>query len=161
MFVENGHNQIILYSIIRENKHQSAKSKNTNSNIVKLPWIPIIGPKIIRKEFRKTGYRVIFTSAAKLKNILCKNRSKLLPNSYPVVYELSSGCVCVCLCVCVWGGYWRNKKTRARSINWTPRRQHCRKMGSVGCNWIFQRMSWAVQLAAPKNTCKIVQHTRT
>ena len=90
MFVENGQNRNHLYSIIRENKRQSAKSKNTDSNIVKLPWIPIIGPKIITKEFRKTGCRVIFTLAAKLKNILCKNRSKLLPNSYPVVYELSS-----------------------------------------------------------------------
>ena len=53
--------------------------------------IPIIGPKI-RKELRKTGCRVIFTSAAKLKNILCNNKSKLLPNSYPGVYKLSYDC---------------------------------------------------------------------
>ena len=49
MFVENGHNQNHLYSIIQENKHQGPKSENTDSNIVKLPRIPIIGPKI-RKE---------------------------------------------------------------------------------------------------------------
>ena len=86
MFVENGHDRNHLYSIIRENKHQAPKYENTDSNIVKLPWIPIIGPKI-RKELRKTGCRVIFTSAAKLKNIPCNNKSKLLPNSYPGVYK--------------------------------------------------------------------------
>ena len=91
MFVENGHDRNHLYSIIRENKHQAPKYENTDSNIVKLPWIPITGPKI-RKERRKTGFRVIFTSATKLKNILCNNRSKLLPNSYPSVYELSYDC---------------------------------------------------------------------
>ena len=69
MFIDNGHDRNHLYFIIRENKHQAPKSENTDSNIVKLPWIPIIGPKI-RKELRKTGCRVIFASAAKLKNIL-------------------------------------------------------------------------------------------
>ena len=91
MFVENGHDRNHLYSIIRENKHEEPKSENTDSNIVKLPWIQIIGPKI-RKELRKTGCRVTFTSNAKLKNILCDNKSKLLPNSYPSVYELSCDC---------------------------------------------------------------------
>ena len=86
--MENGHDRNHLYSIIRVNKHQALKTENTDRNIVKLPWIPIIGPKI-RKELRKAGYRVIFTSAAKLKNILCNNKSKLLPNSYPGIYELS------------------------------------------------------------------------
>ena len=52
MFVENGHDQFNF--IIRENKHQAPKTKNTDSNIVKLPWIPFTGPKI-RKEIRKTG----------------------------------------------------------------------------------------------------------
>ena len=46
MFVENGHDQNYLYSIIRENKHQALKTENTHNNIVKLPWITIIGPKI-------------------------------------------------------------------------------------------------------------------
>ena len=86
MFDENGHDQNLLYSIIRENKRQTPKTENTGSNIVKLPWIPIIGPKI-RKELRKTGCEVIFKSVAKLKNILYSNKSKLLPNSYLGVYE--------------------------------------------------------------------------
>ena len=91
MFVENGHDRNDLYSITRENKHQAPKSENTDSNIFKLPRIPIIGPKI-RKEHRKTGCRVIFTSTAKLKNTLCSNKNKILPSSYPGVYELSYDC---------------------------------------------------------------------
>ena len=91
MFAENGHDRNHLYCIIRENKHQAAKSENTYSKIVKLSWIPTIGPKI-RKELRKTGCRVIFTSAAKLKNVLCNNKSKLFPNSYAGVYEFSFDC---------------------------------------------------------------------
>ena len=51
----------------------------------------MIGPKI-KKDLRKTGCRVIFASVAKLKNIPCNNKSKLLAHSYPGVYELSCDC---------------------------------------------------------------------
>ena len=88
MFVENGHDRNHLYSLIREYKRQTPKTENTDSNIVKLPWIPIIGPKI-RKELRKTQCKAIFKTK-KLKNILYNNES--LPNSYPGVYELSCDC---------------------------------------------------------------------
>ena len=47
MFVENGHDQFNF--IIGENKYQAPKTKNTDSNIVKLPWTPFTGHKI-RKE---------------------------------------------------------------------------------------------------------------
>ena len=46
MFVENGHDRNHLYSIIRENKQQRPKTEKLDSNIVKLPWISIIGPEI-------------------------------------------------------------------------------------------------------------------
>ena len=45
-FVENGHDRYCFNSIIRKNKHQVPKTENTSSIIVKLPWIPTIGPKI-------------------------------------------------------------------------------------------------------------------
>ena len=93
MFAENRHDGNYLNSLINENKHQGPNTENKDSNIVKLPWIPIMGPKI-RKELQKTGCKVTFTSATKLKNTLCNNKSKLLPNSYPGVCELS----------CEWGG---------------------------------------------------------
>ena len=88
MFAENGHDRNYLNYTIRENKDQAPKTENTDGKIVKIPQITLIGPKI-RKELRKTGCKVISTSAANLKNILCNSKSKLLPNSYPGVCELS------------------------------------------------------------------------
>ena len=108
IFVENGHDRNYLISIINENKHQAPNTENKDSNIVKLPWIPIIGPKI-RKKLQKAGCKVIFASATKLKNILCNNKSKLLPNSYPSVYELS--------CDCGGKSIGETKKTCTHSIN--------------------------------------------
>ena len=43
-FVENRHNQNYLNSIVTENKYQAPKTENTYNNIVKLPWIPLLGP---------------------------------------------------------------------------------------------------------------------
>ena len=91
MFVKNEHDRNHLYSIIRENKYQAAKTENTDSNIIKLPCIPIMEPKV-RKELQKKECKVIFKSAAKLKNILCNNKSKLLTNSFRGVDELSCDC---------------------------------------------------------------------
>ena len=88
IFVENGHDWDYLNSIMKENKHQAPKNENKDSNIVKLPWVPFIGPKV-RTEHWKTGYKVMFIPATKLKTILCNNKSKLFPNSYSGVYELS------------------------------------------------------------------------
>ena len=46
MFVGNWHDRNHLYSIIQENRHQAPKYENTDSNIVKLPWIAITEPRI-------------------------------------------------------------------------------------------------------------------
>ena len=48
-FVGNGHDRNHLYSIIQENRHQAPKYENTDSNIVKLPWIAITEPRIRTK----------------------------------------------------------------------------------------------------------------
>ena len=83
-FVENEHNQNYLNSIGKEIEHQATKTENTDdNNIVKLPWIPIMEPKI-RKELRKTRRKVIFTSAAKLKKY-CIMQQKSKVYSYPGV----------------------------------------------------------------------------
>ena len=47
-----------------------------------------IGPKTAPK----TGKKTIFTSGRNLKYLICRNKSKLLPNSFPGVYQL--GCTC-------------------------------------------------------------------
>ena len=51
--------------ILKENKHQAPKSEKTDNSIFRIPWIPIIEPKV-RRKLRKTGCQIIFTSAAKL-----------------------------------------------------------------------------------------------
>ena len=53
--------------------------------------MPILGPKL-RKEFKKKDIKTVFTSGANLKSILCQNKSKLIPNSYPGVYTLNCSC---------------------------------------------------------------------
>ena len=40
------------------------------------------------KEFNVFGIKTIFTSGQNLKNLICRNKSKLLPNSFPGVYQL-------------------------------------------------------------------------
>ena len=52
-------------------------------------WVPKLGPKL-RKEFKNFGIKTIFASGRNLKNLICRNKSKLLPNSFPGVYQL--GC---------------------------------------------------------------------
>ncbi|XP_004206267.3 uncharacterized protein LOC101237111 [Hydra vulgaris] len=86
VFVENGHNKNNLINIARNFLKNELKNTNykptDNQPFIKLPWIPIVGPKL-RKELT-----VIFTSAPNLNNILCNNKTKLPPNTNPGVYEL-------------------------------------------------------------------------
>ena len=62
-----------------------------NDKIVELPWVPKLGPKL-SKEFKKFDIKTIFTSGQNLKNLICRNKSKLLPNSFPGVYQLDCTC---------------------------------------------------------------------
>ena len=88
IFTENGRNRNTLTNIATEylrniNKPKSNYQNNTKNtkNIIKLPWVPILGPKL-RKEFKKKDIKTVFTLGANLKSILCQNKSKLIPNSY-------------------------------------------------------------------------------
>ena len=98
IFTENGHNRNTLANIATEylqniNKPKSNNQNNTKNtkNIIKLPWVPILGPKL-RKEFKKKDIKTVFTSGANLKSILCQNKSKVIPNSYQGVYALNCSC---------------------------------------------------------------------
>ena len=93
IFCENRHDRKTLKKIINdfEKKTRSTNKNNNNNNTNKkqtitFPWIPKIVPKI-KKEIQKIGFRVAFQTGPNLKNILCKNKDKLIPNSYPGVYE--------------------------------------------------------------------------
>ena len=95
IFTENGYNRNTLNNIATEylrniNKPKS-NDQNNNKNTIKLPWVLILGPKL-RKEFKKKKIKTVFTSGANLKSILCQNKSKLIPNSYPGVYTLNCSC---------------------------------------------------------------------
>ena len=56
------------------------------SKVVKPPWIPIIGPKLMG------NIKNIFTSGSNLNSLFYRNNTKLLANSYPGVYELKCTC---------------------------------------------------------------------
>ena len=98
VFAENGQSITVLEKVAKEymNNITSVREKVNietikNSVIVKLPWVPKLGPKL-RKEFKKLSIKTIFTSERNLKNLICRNKSKLLPNSFPGVYQLD--CIC-------------------------------------------------------------------
>ena len=97
IFCENGHDRKTLQKIINnfeKKTHSINKNNNSNTNkkqTITFPWIPKIGPKI-KKEIQKFGFRLAFQTDPNLKNILCKNKATLIPNSYPGVYELKCSC---------------------------------------------------------------------
>ena len=87
IFTESEYNRNTLTNIATEylrniNKPKSNDQNNTKNtkNIIKLPWVSILGPKL-QKKLKKKDLKAIFTSGANLKSILCQNKSKLLPNS--------------------------------------------------------------------------------
>ena len=70
---------------------ESTNKKQT----VTITWVPKIGQKI-KKEIQKFGFRAAFQTGPNLKNILAKNKDKLIPNSYPGVHELKPSCGSLC-----------------------------------------------------------------
>ena len=59
--------------------------------------MPAFGSKLCR-ELKKIDIRTVFKSSASLKSVLCQNKSKVLPNSYPEVYQLQCSCQSRYLC---------------------------------------------------------------
>ena len=95
---ENGLSITVLEKVNKKymNNITSKKEKvNTetikNDKIVKLPWVPKLEPKL-RNEFLNFGIKTIFTSGRNLKSLICRNKSKLLPSSFPGIYQLDCTC---------------------------------------------------------------------
>ena len=83
MFCENGHDQKTLQKIITLKRKHIINNNDNNTDkkeTITFPWIPKIGPKI-KKEIQKFGFRVAFQTGSTLKNILCKSKDKLIPNT--------------------------------------------------------------------------------
>ena len=98
VFTENSYERKTLEKItknyLKELQNPRDNNKDTSEDInkvVKISWIPIIGPKL-RQGFKKNNIKTIFTSGPNLKSLLCRNKTKLFPNSYPGVYELKCTC---------------------------------------------------------------------
>ena len=72
---------------VTSNKEKVNIETIKNDKIVELRWILKLGPKLIQ-EFSKFGIKTIFTSGRNLKNLICRNKSNLLLNSFPGVYQL-------------------------------------------------------------------------
>ena len=75
IFTENGHNRNTPTNIateylqnINEPKSNNQNNKKNTKNIIKLPWVQILGPRL-RKEFKKKDIKIAFTLEAKLKPI--------------------------------------------------------------------------------------------
>ena len=93
VFAEKVHNRSELNKAAEDHLNKFASSYKTKElrNIVKIPWIPKIGPKL-RKIYRRNGINVIFTSTSSLGDILCNHKCPLPPNSRPGVYKIDCKC---------------------------------------------------------------------
>ena len=76
---------------ITSNKEKVNIETIKNNEIVKLPWVPKLRPKL-KNEFEKFDIKTIFTSGHSLNNLICRNKSKLFPNSLPGFYQLDCTC---------------------------------------------------------------------
>ncbi|XP_065664694.1 uncharacterized protein LOC136086328 [Hydra vulgaris] len=94
VFTENGHSYKQYSDIAKNytyNTNKSSSQKIDTKNLVILPWIPKLS-LVLRREFRKVGVKTVFRFGNPLINILCRNKSKLPPNSHPGVYQLNCTC---------------------------------------------------------------------
>ena len=84
----------ITRNYFKELQNPPVNNKNTSEDInkvVKLPWTPIIGPRLTQA-FKKKNIKILFSSGWSLKSLLCWNKTKLLPYSYPGVYKWKCTC---------------------------------------------------------------------
>ncbi|XP_047143649.1 uncharacterized protein LOC124817506 [Hydra vulgaris] len=90
---QNGYSQQQLLDIVKHYKPSQTKSRQqfNTFNIKILPWVPKLS-LILRRAFRKVGIKTVFRFGRSLSNILCQNKSKIPPNSYPGVYQLECTC---------------------------------------------------------------------
>ena len=106
----------VTKNYLNELQNPPVNNKDTSEDInkvVKLLWIPIIGAKL-RQPFKRKNIKTIFTSGTNLKSLLCRNKTKLLLNSYPGVYELK--------CTCNSAYFGETKKKYIKKDRGTPTR---------------------------------------
>ena len=86
--VRKSHQRIYEQNFFCKKKEKENIDTIENGKIVKIGYMaPIFGPKL-RQEFKKFGIKTTFTSGRNLTNLICINKSKLFPNTFPVVFHL-------------------------------------------------------------------------
>ena len=123
IFCENGHGRKTLQKIIALKRKHVVPKIIIITTLTKSKQLPFLGYQKSDQKSKKKykfGFRVAFQMGPNLNNILCKNKDKLIRNSYPGVYELK------CSCESVYNGE-RKKKTISRSI------EH--QQESIKVNW--------------------------
>ena len=103
MFCEHGYSRPKLEKIVEEFKAATEEQEGAEVGaeqqdeekipMVKIPWIPRIGPKL-RASFRKHNVKVVFTAGPSLKDMLCQHKCPLPRNSQPGIYRLDCNCGC-------------------------------------------------------------------
>lgn len=94
-FRKNWHNTTALEKFSNEYLNKIKKENIEivkHDKIVNIAWVPIPRPKLRQELRQKLDVRTIFNSGRNLKNLICKNKSKLLLNRFGAVYQL--GCTC-------------------------------------------------------------------
>ena len=89
--MENGYERSMLNKIVADYGTTPAIERDPRKPIVRLPWIPVVGPKL-RKTLKKYGCSVVFSSGRNLKDILCNHKTPLPKNSGSGVYKLECQC---------------------------------------------------------------------
>lgn len=99
IFVENGHDRRQLEEVMDRYIQHHDRGKQLNNNkqndkylpMVKLPWMPLIGPRL-KRIMKKHQIKTVWSSGANLSQLLCNNKNSLPTNSHPGVYELDCEC---------------------------------------------------------------------
>ena len=95
VFTENGHDENLLRKLSKEylsRRGQNNPQRDESSNkIVKIPFVPVLGPKL-RTVLKRRGIKTVFTAAPSLKDMLCRHKSALPPNSFPGIYSVKCEC---------------------------------------------------------------------
>ena len=143
IFAENKHNKNTLTNVATEYLRSITKPKSNLQNntrntrhIIKLPWVPILGPKF-GKEFENKDIKIVFMSKAKLKSIFCQNESN---DTYPGVYLLNYSFN---------AEYIGETEKSDDQNNWTPARKHKGKMEKLRYDGILFKIPWSIQFIIP------------
>ena len=99
------------------------------TTLTKSKQLPLLGyqksDRKSKKKYKKyIGFRAAFQTGPNLKNILYKNKDKLITNSYPGVYELKSSCESLC-----------NDETKKNIISRSIEEDTNKKQENIKGNW--------------------------